>query len=139
MDINPNSVKICRLRLWIELLKNAYYKESSGYSELETLPNIDINIKCGNSLISRFALDEDLKQVLKKIRYSVSDYKDFVLGYKETRDRDKKREFEQKIQQVKANAKPAVFFSRSGVNLLTLKSTPSNEKPTTSLASLALS
>lgn len=28
VDINPNSVKICRLRLWIELLKNAYYKPS---------------------------------------------------------------------------------------------------------------
>ncbi|WP_293079019.1 hypothetical protein [Okeania sp. SIO3B5] len=26
VDINPNSVKICQLRLWIELLKNAYYK-----------------------------------------------------------------------------------------------------------------
>jgi type II restriction/modification system DNA methylase subunit YeeA len=26
VDLNPNSVKICRLRLWIELLKNAYYK-----------------------------------------------------------------------------------------------------------------
>lgn len=25
VDINFNSVKICRLRLWIELLKNAYY------------------------------------------------------------------------------------------------------------------
>jgi len=47
VDINPNSVKICRLRLWIELLKNAYYKEDG---ELETLPNIDINIRCGNSL-----------------------------------------------------------------------------------------
>ncbi|HQQ21697.1 MAG TPA: class I SAM-dependent DNA methyltransferase, partial [Bacteroidales bacterium] len=39
VDINPNSVKICRLRLWIELLKNAYYKNKI---ELETLPNIDI-------------------------------------------------------------------------------------------------
>src|SRR5690554_3646844 len=29
VDINPNSVKICRLRLWIELLKNAYYKTNS--------------------------------------------------------------------------------------------------------------
>ena len=26
VDINPNSVKLCQLRLWIELLKNAYYK-----------------------------------------------------------------------------------------------------------------
>jgi type II restriction/modification system DNA methylase subunit YeeA len=31
VDINPNSVKICRLRLWIELLKNAYYKEESNF------------------------------------------------------------------------------------------------------------
>jgi adenine-specific DNA-methyltransferase len=63
VDINSNSVKICRLRLWIELLKNAYYKNAT---ELETLPNIDINIKCGNSLVSRFAIDADLKQALKK-------------------------------------------------------------------------
>ena len=46
VDINPNSVKICRLRLWIELLKNAYYTAESDYKQLETLPNIDINIKC---------------------------------------------------------------------------------------------
>ena len=59
VDINPNSVKICRLRLWIELLKNAYYRQ--GTEELETLPNIDINIKCGNSLLSRYDLDEDFK------------------------------------------------------------------------------
>ena len=31
VDINPNSVKICRLRLWIELLKNAYYKAPAFY------------------------------------------------------------------------------------------------------------
>ena len=69
VDINPNSVKICRLRLWIELLKNAYYMydvETGHAPSLQTLPNIDINIKCGNSLISRFALDADLKQALKK-------------------------------------------------------------------------
>ena len=58
VDINPKSVAICRLRLWIELLKNAYYTKESGYTELETLPNIDINIKCGNSLVSRFALND---------------------------------------------------------------------------------
>ena len=49
VDLNPNSVKICRLRLWIELLKNAYYKSEK---ELETLPNIDINIKNGKKEIS---------------------------------------------------------------------------------------
>jgi type II restriction/modification system DNA methylase subunit YeeA len=110
VDINPNSVKICRLRLWIELLKNAYYKESSGFAELETLPNIDINIKEGNSLISRFALDEDLKQILKQVKHSIEDYRNFVLGYKETRDREKKREFEAKIKQIKDDFKTQMFF-----------------------------
>lgn len=75
VDINPNSVKICRLRLWIELLKNAYYNADG---QLETLPNIDINIKVGNSLISRFALDSDLKDALKKSKLSLSDYRKAV-------------------------------------------------------------
>ena len=45
VDINQSSVNICRLRLWIELLKNTYYTEESGLKYLETLPNIYINIK----------------------------------------------------------------------------------------------
>ncbi len=72
VDINPNSVKICRLHLWIELLKNAYYKNAT---ELETLPNIDINIKCGNSLVSRFATDSDLSQALKKSKWTIDSYR----------------------------------------------------------------
>ncbi len=110
VDINPNSVKICRLRLWIELLKNAYYKENQGFAELETLPNIDINIKQGNSLLSRFKLDDDLSQVLKTLKYSVKDYRNFVLGYKETRDREAKRDFETKIKQIKDDFKTQLFF-----------------------------
>jgi len=51
VDINPNSVKICRLRLWIELLKHTYYKPESDYKELEVLPNLDMKILEGNSLI----------------------------------------------------------------------------------------
>ena len=78
VDINPNSVKICQLRLWIELLKNAYYKTESNYTELETLPNIDINIKEGNSLISRFGVDTDLKSILIS-KKSQSDIKTYSL------------------------------------------------------------
>lgn len=81
VDINPKSVLICRLRLWIELLKNAYYKETE-YTELETLPNIDINIKCGNSLLSRFPLDADLTKALKSIKYDIKAYRGFVNDYK---------------------------------------------------------
>jgi len=101
VDINTNSVKICRLRLWIELLKNAYYTKASEYSELETLPNIDINIKQGNSLISRFALDADLGKALKSIKYSIDDYRAFVNNYKNATDKEEKRGFLKLIDQIK--------------------------------------
>jgi len=100
VDINPNSVKICRLRLWIELLKNAYYN-SSGH--LETLPNIDINIKCGNSLISRFALDADLKDALKKSKWSIDSYKVAVDTYRNAANKEEKREMETLINSIKSD------------------------------------
>lgn len=100
VDINPNSVNICRLRLWIELLKNAYYQPNG---ELETLPNIDINIKCGNSLISRFALDTDLKVALKKSNISVEQYRSAVSDYRNTSDKAEKRKIESLIESIKTN------------------------------------
>jgi len=110
VDINPNSVKICRLRLWIELLKNAYYrsdltgfKNLSGLRELETLPNIDINIKCGNSLISRFALDADLSKALKSIKYDINSYRGFVQSYKNEKSRDAKRGLLKIIDSIKSD------------------------------------
>lgn len=51
VDVNPNSVQICRLRLWIELLKNAYYTTESRFKVMETLPNLDYKIVEGNSLL----------------------------------------------------------------------------------------
>ncbi|MCG8742032.1 hypothetical protein G1K53_09295 [Tenacibaculum finnmarkense] len=104
VDINPNSVKICRLRLWIELLKNAYYTQEKT---LQTLPNIDINIKCGNSLISRFNLEDDLKDAFKNkdVNYSFTDYKNAVAEYKETNSKARKREVLEIIDEVKNNFK----------------------------------
>jgi adenine-specific DNA-methyltransferase len=103
VDINPNSVKICRLRLWIELLKNAYFTPESNYSRLETLPNIDINIKCGNSLVSRFAIDADLKQALKKSKYSIDSYRAAVSTYRNAQNKDEKREMERIIGDIKSD------------------------------------
>jgi hypothetical protein len=104
VDINPKSVLICRLRLWIELLKNAYYKEAE-YTELETLPNIDINIKCGNSLLSRFPLDADLTKALKSIKYDIKAYRGFVNDYKNEKSRDVKRGLQKIIDDIKSNFK----------------------------------
>ncbi|GAA7050667.1 class I SAM-dependent DNA methyltransferase [Helicobacter pylori] len=84
VDINPNSCEITKLRLWIELLKYSYYifEEGKNTNNLETLPNIDINIKCGNSLISRFNLNDDLKKI-PNIKQKIQEYKDLVAQYKD--------------------------------------------------------
>ena len=113
VDINPKSVMICRLRLWIELLKNSYYRVETlhvetGHAlslpELETLPNIDINIKCGNSLISRFAID-DKNSLLPKdrpyIKRLIENYKIFVAGYKNALDKREKENFRRLIRNIK--------------------------------------
>ncbi|EMH41857.1 Eco57I restriction endonuclease [Helicobacter pylori GAM96Ai] len=88
VDINPNSCEITKLRLWIELLKYSYYifEEGKNTNNLETLPNIDINIKCANSLISRFALKD--KALLKteknkNLEYYIAEYKELVKTYKD--------------------------------------------------------
>ena len=108
VDINPNSVKICRLRLWIELLKNAYYKNAT---ELETLPNIDINIKCGNSLVSRFAIDADLSQALKKSKWSIDSYRIAVDTYRNAESKEQKREMEKLIADIKSDFRSEISLN----------------------------
>ncbi len=112
VDINPKSVLICRLRLWIELLKNAYYKPiNEGLTqsqaliaqELETLPNIDINIKCGNSLISRFPINSNLKQLAKTSKWTIFSYQNAVQSYKKSTDKNVKRDLEKLIKDIKSN------------------------------------
>ena len=103
VDINPKSVSICQLRLWIELLKNAFYTPESKYLYLETLPNIDINIKTGNSLVSRFGLDADLSKVLRSIKYTVNQYRGFVNDYKNAENKEQKRGLQKIIDSIKSN------------------------------------
>jgi len=115
VDINPNSVKICRLRLWIELLKNAYYKNAT---ELETLPNIDINIKCGNSLVSRFDIDADLKQALKKSKWSIDSYRVAVDTYRNAESKEQKREMERLIADIKSDFRSEISLNDPKVKKL---------------------
>lgn len=95
VDINPNSVNICRLRLWIELLKNAYYTKESNRKQLETLPNIDINIKCGNSLLYKFKSDSILSGK------DIPKYKSAVRRYKRTKDKEDKFTIDRSIDKLK--------------------------------------
>ena len=104
VDINPNSVEICRLRLWIELLKNAYYKDGrSADGEMALLPNIDINIKCGNSLISAYpplvggiALPDGLF-----LSDDIRRYQTAVSKYKNEESKSHKKTVFQQIEKIK--------------------------------------
>lgn len=103
VDINQNAVNICRLRLWIELLKSAYYYKTD---RLQTLPNIDINIKCGDSLIQKYTVKTG-KSVLENIHkdsevwQKVSQYAEKVNLYKETADKQMKLQLNSEIEQIK--------------------------------------
>ena len=99
VDINPSSVNICRLRLWIELLKSSYYYKDDEISEpvLTTLPNIDINIKVGDSLLHKFDFDYefDLR------RNDFKEYLDLVREYKDTNNKATKANIWDKIKRLK--------------------------------------
>lgn len=104
VDINPNSAEISRLRLWIELLKNTYYLDlDDNYHHLQTLPNIDINIKDGNSLISRFDLKDSFMHI-QNINHEIKNYKELVHNYKNADSNSKlyKEEITNKIEDIKA-------------------------------------
>lgn len=105
VDLNPNSVNICRLRLWIELLKNSYYTRDSGYKHLETLPNIDINIKPGNSILNQHPIHSDIKQVLASTGLTITKYKQDVADYKRTADKETKAKIKHDIEIIKSYLK----------------------------------
>lgn len=85
-DLNPKSVEICRLRLWIELLKNAYYEKGV----LQTLPNIDSNIKCGNSLISKYPVHVGRSVINEEALEQLDHYKQLREDYKNCDEKRKK-------------------------------------------------
>ncbi|MFR7564660.1 MAG: Eco57I restriction-modification methylase domain-containing protein [Oscillospiraceae bacterium] len=107
-DINVTAVSICQLRLWIELLKNAYYDNGV----METLPNIDINIKTGNSLTyyAKFEVGESIiksnknsSEVDSSDLASLREYRNSVKEYKSCSDKFKKKQIIAKIKQIKDN------------------------------------
>lgn len=103
VDLNPNSVRICRLRLWIELLKHAYYRPESEYADLETLPNLDLNVRTGNSLVSRHALQAPLGQVFRRSGITVERYRSLVHDYFGASGQAARQELDTTLADLKAN------------------------------------
>lgn len=124
VDINPNSVNICRLRLWIELLKCAYFsmnneqssvnnepsdgriqgKSAKGKVEnwsLQTLPNLDINIKVGNSLVGQTDVGAGFEVLTPRLEQAILEYRQWVQDYKHASDKELKRGIRQRIEDIK--------------------------------------
>lgn len=108
VDINPNSVRICRLRLWVELLKHAYYIPDTGFAQLETLPNLDLNIKTGNSLLSRFDLTADLSK-FKQGKFNFAAYLEAKHAYFVTRDRAEKQRIQVFLSDTKEQLTATIY------------------------------
>ncbi|EDO7955082.1 class I SAM-dependent DNA methyltransferase [Campylobacter coli] len=112
VDINPNSCEITKLRLWIELLKHSFYQsfDDETYHDLKTLPNIDINIKCGNSLVSYFETGKSLSHY-PNIKERINKYKRIVKDYKEGFYTDKSH-INQEIKNLKISFKNFCFADK---------------------------
>lgn len=121
VDINPNSVNICQLRLWIELLKNTYYIANSN--EMEILPNIDINIKCSNSLktilpikvgsaVTTNTLDEN--QIYTDVHeQDIKTYKTLARKYKSAKSKVEKKDAKQQLKIIKQKLTNTTLFMSS--------------------------
>lgn len=106
VDINPNSVNICRLRLWIELLKSSYINDvDTDFPQFETLPNIDINIKQGDSLLSLYTTESNLGEITKDSNYKVQDYKDAITQYINSKSKSEKNNLILLINNIKKSFK----------------------------------
>lgn len=117
VDINQNSVNITRLRLWIELLKNSYYDNSGN---LRTMPNLEMNIKTGNSVVSKYGLDSNLGDVTEHTDYNVTEFKNLVQKYRDTDNKSIKKEIEKSINEFKSQIVSHILDKGEYTNLINL-------------------
>jgi len=72
VDIMPEAVEICKLRLFLQLMSTVepdYAKENLG---VEALPDIDFNIRAGNSLVGYTTLEEIERSLSGSLGYEKS-------------------------------------------------------------------
>lgn len=102
VDIEQGAVDIARLRFWLSLVVDE--------DEPQPLPNLDYKIMCGNSLLSRYALDTPFEDVFKEYnkgkseseRMSLAKYKQLVTDYTNTSDHTQKAGFRKTIEDIKS-------------------------------------
>ncbi|MDR3251987.1 MAG: hypothetical protein LBT35_00225 [Tannerella sp.] len=80
VEAEPLAVLLCKLRLWLDVIGIL------GDAKLKKLPVIESNIVCGDALVSRFTMKDDLMVALKNINHTVVDYKRLVENHKTNED-----------------------------------------------------
>ncbi|MFQ6343082.1 Eco57I restriction-modification methylase domain-containing protein, partial [Campylobacter sp. VTCC 70190] len=107
---------------WIELLKHSYYEDfdDGTYHNLKTLPNIDINIKCGNSLISYFEPNRTMSHY-PNIKERIKKYKDDVKDYKQGGSHIKKSEIIKNIRELKESFEKFCFVDKFNKEIKSFK------------------
>ena len=101
VDIEQGAVDIARLRFWLSLIIDE--------QEPTPLPNLDYKIVCGDSLLSRFDLDESIDSVFKEYnkgkeleeQMTLAKYKELVAKYTNTDKHEEKEEFRKTIEAIK--------------------------------------
>lgn len=93
VDIDASAIDIARLRLWLSLVV-----DEDDLDPIETLPNLDYKIVCGNSLIGlpgqgadRYPQVCDELEKLKEVFYDITD---------EKKKKELRKEINKKIQEV---------------------------------------
>ncbi|MCH7764294.1 MAG: N-6 DNA methylase, partial [Candidatus Marinimicrobia bacterium] len=72
VDIDREATEVSIMSLYLKLLDEGFDKgQAMLFMKGHILPDMSSNIKCGNSLISRFKLDADIKAALKKSKWSI--------------------------------------------------------------------
>jgi len=126
VDINPNSVLICRLRLWVELLKNAYYSDEKN-QRFEALPNLDINIKTGDSLLSQIEFGSQNKKIYH-ISDQMKDYRKLVREYYTAPNKKAKQQLDKQIVDIKRRVKTSFIIEKIAEKKRKLKKIEDDEK-----------
>jgi len=103
IDIDSGAVDIARLRFWLSLVVDEIRPHP--------LPNLDYKIITGNSLVSRFNIDESIDLVFKTLNedrkkrglmeVNISDYKTLMNRYLNTSDKEAKIAFKNLIDEIK--------------------------------------
>ncbi|MDA3904530.1 MAG: Eco57I restriction-modification methylase domain-containing protein [Bacteroidales bacterium] len=126
VDIDASAIDIARLRLWLSLVV-----DEDDLDPIETLPNLDYKIVCGNSLISRYDIDMPIEKVFKEFnkgrddKMDLNKYKVLVNAFMDESDHDKKEEFRTLITEIKSAFK--TYFSQGDLKSLNKQKSKLNE------------